>query len=295
MQVQPINCSYRKQINPNIRSNRKPYLEQANLSTSFLNFGSLYRFTSYKDCNGEYRQTQNTTGRREDLDYERFARLVKQRFSKFDKINIMPMNGSDGTEAYLIAHYLLKAFGEKEACEKIFPIKVTDVDSFIIDNFGKKGIIALKPDDIEAFGEDFDKYFEEIPFSELPKICFGYSLTTRAFKLTPFFRNLFEFKVQDFQERIKDFDDQGNSVVIIRNCLAQSFGYIDSMLVVSQLEKKLKNSSLFLIGQYDRDMMKYFVPEIKSLFGFKEVGKNIFSKQANSLQAKISNFCKKSF
>ena len=94
-----------------------------------INFNSLYRRTTYIDCNGIYRESQNTTGKREDLDYDECAKLIKKRFSKFDKINIMPMNGSDGTESYLLAHSLLKVFGEKKAKEKIFPITVTDVDS----------------------------------------------------------------------------------------------------------------------------------------------------------------------
>ena len=172
-------------------------------------------------------------------------------------------------------------FGEKKAKQKIFPITVTDVDSFIIYSFGKKGIVALMPEDIDAFGKDFDKYFEEIPRSELPNIPNAYSLNARAFKLTPFFKNLFEFKVQDFQKRITHIKDEGNSVVIIRNCLAQAFGYVESMLMVAELDKKIKNSSLFIIGQYDRDMMKHFVPGLKTFFDFHEVGKNIFSKQSN--------------
>ncbi|MBR5554727.1 hypothetical protein IKU74_01810 [bacterium] len=253
-------------------------LKQTHFSPSF---GSLFRLSSYVDCNGQYRHTQNTTGRREDLNYDECARLIKKRFSKFDKINIMPMNGSDGTEAYLLAHSLLKEFGEKKAKQKIFPITVTDVDSFIIYSFGKKGIVAFRPEDIDAFGKDFDKYFKEIPRSELPNIPNAYSLNTRAFKLTPFFKNLFEFKVQDFQKRITHITDEGNSVVIIRNCLAQAFGYVQSMLMVAELDKKIKNSSLFIIGQYDRDMMKRFVPGLKTFFDFHEVGKNIFSKQSN--------------
>lgn len=262
-------------------------------SNASTNFKSLFRLSSYLDCDGYYRETQNTTGKRKDLNYDEFAILVKQRFSKFDKINIMPMNGSDGTEAYLLAHSLLKEFGEKEAIEKIFPIIVTDVDPFIINKFGKECILALNPDDIAAFGVSFNKYFQEIPMSELPQKGIIYSKSARAFKLTPFFRNLFDFRVQDFQKRIQQIEDKGNSVVIIRNCLAQAFGYEHSMLVVEELQKKLKKNSLFIIGQYDRNKMKYFVPEMKSLFGFKEVGKNIFSKQPNSLRSTFLKFYKK--
>ena len=260
---------------------------------STSNFTSLFRFSSYIDCNGEYRQTQNTTGKRKDLDYDELAMLAKQRFSKFDRINIMPMNGSDGTESYLLAHSILKVFGEKKAKEKIFPITVTDVDPFIINKFGKKGIVALEPDDIKAFGDKFDKYFEEIPMEELPKIENGYSLRARAFKLTPFFKNLFEFKVQDFQKRIENLKDDGNTVILIRNCLAQAFGHIQSMLLVNKLQEKMNGASLFVIGQYDRDRMRNFVPEMKCLFDYKEVGKNIFSKKRNKPLNFMQNMLKR--
>ena len=263
------------------------------LNNNITNFTSLYRRTSYIDCNGVFRESQNTTNKRNDLDYKECANLIKKRFSEFDRINVMPMNGSDGTESYILAHYLLEEFGEKKAKEKIFPITVTDVDSFIINKFGKKGIVALTPNDIEAFGNKFDTYFEEISMSELPNIPFAYSLNSKAFKLTPFFKSLFEFKQQDFQNRVSELKDEANSVVIIRNCFAQSFGYVQTMLFVAELAKKLQKTSMFVIGQYDRDCMKYFVPEMKSIFGFKEIGKNIFSRQANSPLESMTMFVKK--
>lgn len=275
---------------------KKQTNKQIKCSNSSVHFTSInFRWTSYVDCNGIRRESQNTTGKRNDLDYDECARLIKKRFSKFSKINIMPMNGSDGTGTYLLAHSLLERFGEKKAKEKIFPITVTDVNPFIINEFGKKGIIALEPEDIKAFGKKFNKYFEEIPMSELPKIPLAYSQKARAFKLTPFFKNLFEFKVQDFQQRIIQVNDQGNSVVIIRNCLAQAFGYIESMLLVEKVDKQLKDSSMFIIGQYDRERMSHFVPDMKSLFKFKEIGKNIFSKQANLPFNKFTKFFGKIF
>ena len=270
--------------------------EQIKGSNSSVNFRSInFRWVTYVDCNGIHRDSQNTTGKRNDLDYDECARLIKKRFSKFSKINIMPMNGSDGTGTYLLAHSLLERFGEKKAKEKIFPITVTDVNPFIINEFGKKGIVALDPEDIEVFGKKFNKYFEEIPMSELPQIPLAYSKNARAFRLTPFFKSLFNFKVQDFQQRIGQVNDQGNSVVIIRNCLAQAFGYVESMLLVGKVDNKLKDSSMFIIGQYDRDRMKNFVPHMKALFNFKEIGKNIFSKQANPPLSRLARFFNKIF
>ena len=181
----------------NIGNSNKNYQIKNSSESKNFSFTSLFRYITYTDCNGRLRESQNTTGSRKDLDYDECAKLIKQRFSKFDKINIMPMNGSDGTETYLLAHSLLKTFGEKAAMKKIFPITVTDVDPFIINNFGKNGVVALEPEDILAFGDDFNKYFEPIQKSELPKLSeFGYFQESRAYKLTPFFRNLFQFEVQ---------------------------------------------------------------------------------------------------
>lgn len=248
----------------------------------------------YVDCYGYKRDSQNTTARREDLDYMRLAKIAKRRFSKFDKINIMPMNGSDGTEAYFIADAVLRVFGEKKAKEKIFPIVVSDVDKFIIENFGQKGVVCLTPEDKKAFGKNFDKYFEEIPMSELPQIPNAYSLRSKAYKLTPFFKELFQFKTMDFQERMGQVSDAGNSIVIIRNCLAQAFGWPETGLICAKMMNILKGASLFVIGGYDRLSLPDMVSTLK-IFDFREVGENIFSKVEYPVVSRFESFLNKFF
>lgn len=238
-------------------------------------FKSLFRMAYYTDCYGNYRYTQNSTGVRDDLNYNELAALMKDRFSGFDRINLMPMNGSDGTESYLIANSVLKTFGEDEAKKRIFPVLVTDVDPMIVEKYGKKGIVAFKPEDIEAFGEDFNKYFEKINRGLLPQEI-TYSVDTTAYRLKPEFRNLFSFEVMDFQKRMKEVSDTGNSVFIIRNCLTESFGSAATEKIISDLSKIINPNSLFVIGGYDRLRMSDFVPNLKK-YGFKEIGKNIFS------------------
>lgn len=245
-------------------------------NTTRQSFGTLFRFSSYTDCNGYSRQTQNTTAKRSDLDYIELAKIAKRRFSEFERINVMPMNVSDGTEAYMLAHAFIKVMG-KRANEKIFPIEASDVDSFIINNFGKKGVVSFEPEDIEYFGKDFNNYFEEIEMSELPNIN-GYSLRAKAFKLKPAFKELFRFNVEDFQSRIKKVKDEGNSIVIIRNCLAQAFGWPEAGLICHRVGEILKDTSLFIPGQYDRENLRDMDITLKSLCDFKEIGKNIFSK-----------------
>lgn len=253
------------------------------------NFNSLYRQTCYVDCNGVLRGTQNTTAAREDLDYVKFAQILKTRFEKFNKINVMPMNGSDGTEAYLLANAIIDVFGKEDAEKKVFPIKVTDVDDFIISNFGKKGIVAFEPKDIKHFKpQNFSKYFLEIGPWNVPKITNGYSEDTKVFKLKPEFRKYFQFEVMDLQERLENIKDKGNSVVIIRNCLKQSFGENETLKIINKIQTKLKAQSLFIIGGFDRMMMPNIVKYMTNL-KFSEIEKNIFSSPTKNLLKQISN------
>ncbi len=259
-------------------------------------FCSLVRMTNYVDINGVKRSTQNSTSFRDDLNYNALAKIIKKRFNGFKKINIMPMNGSDGTEAYCIANEIIEVFGLRTAKKKIFPIDVTDVDSFIIENFGKKGVIAFSDRDIEGFGySNILDYFEKIEESELPKGVIYHMETCNPLKAKPKFKNLFNFTVMDFQERLKTIKDYGNTIVIIRNCLAQSFGE-DTAKIIGQVSKVLKDGSLLVIGGYDRQELIDMDSWLKSS-DFYEIHRNIFQKgkpsrlnNSKSLLAKIKSF-----
>lgn len=237
-----------------------------------LNFKSLsYNHVQYIDSKGIQRTTQNSTGMRKDLDYDELATLIKQRFPDSKKIRIMPMNVSDGTEAYLIANSILKIFGKEKAKEKIFPIHASDISSYIIDNFGKRGVVALTDDEKQLFGKNFDKFFKETSFDKLPKE--NYPKDAKAYELTPEFKKYFNFYSTDFQKRLNLLCDEGNSVVIIRNCLAQSFKFYELPNIIFPLGDRLKQGSLFVIGDYDRknsSLLEFLDSD------FKEVGMNIF-------------------
>ena len=77
-------------------------------------------------------------------------------------------------------------------------------------------------------------------------------------------------------ERLRNMKDEGNSVVIIRNCLRQSFGDIASSNIVCELDKKLNGASLLVTGDYDREHMPFFMDMLESCF--KEIGHNIWGK-----------------
>lgn len=236
------------------------------------NFKSLdFRYIRYVDSKGISRESQNTTGARKgDLDYDEFARILKRRFDDSKKINIRLMNVSDGTEAYLIANSILKVFGKKEAEERIFPIHTGDISSFVIDNYGKQGIIALTEKDKLLFGENFEKFFKEIPFERLP--IANYPENSKAYELNPEFKKYFNFYTEDFQKTLKTLPkDEGNTVISIRNCLLQSFNTFERWGIILKISQILKNASLFIIGDFDRKSLLEYLDS-----RFKEVGKNIF-------------------
>ena len=195
------------------------------------------------------------------------------------------MNGSDGTESYCIANSILKTFGESDAEKRIFPIIVSDIDTDIIENYGKKGIVALGEKDENLFGKNLSKYFDSINLSELPDIA-RYPKDAKAYKLKPKFRENFKFEVMDFMNRLKMTKDEGNSIILIRNCLAQSYTSWERSLLLSELDNIIHDNSLFVIGGYDRANIPDFVQELET-YGFKEVGKNIFSKN-NTVYSKLA-------
>ena len=259
-----------------IDNNIRYYTQPISNRTSFT---SLFRLSSCQDSFGVYHITQNSTECRDDLNYDELAKIAKKRFEKYEKINIMPMNGSDGTESYCIANSILKIFGESESKKRIFPIVVSDIDPDIIENYGKKGIIALGEKDENLFGKNLSKYFESTNMSELPDIAI-YPKNAKAYKLKPEFKENFKFEVMDFMNRLTNIKDEGNSIILIRNCLAQSYTRLERTFLFCELDNIMHNNSLFVIGGYDRANIPNLVNELKT-YGFKEVGKNIFSKNSN--------------
>ena len=244
-------------------------------------FGSLgFIFGTYKDCYGVLRETQNTTGMRNDICLKDFADVIKWRFKHFDKVNIMPMNVSDGTEGYLFANAIIRNEGLDTFEKKYSPLKASDVMSNVIENYAKRGLLHLYENEIGEFNgiginalkevnkEDYKEFI--IPQCGCPE---------RLFKLSNDYRKHFDFRVEDLQSRIIDLKDDGNSVISIRNCLKQSFGETKSALIIKDLAMKMKGASLLITGDYDRKLklinttLKDYFTEIKhNIWGLKEYG-----------------------
>ena len=249
-----------------------------NSQPSFHSMG--VRFCVYKDCFGIRRETQYTTGKRDDISLEDFAKVLKRRFRGYDKVNIMPMNVSDGTEAYLFANSIIRNEGLEKFEKKYSPIKASDVMPNVINKYARKGLLHLYDGEVSEFDRLGINILEEVDINDYEdKIIKQASYPDKLYKLSNEYRKYFNFQVQDLQSRILDLKDGGNSVISIRNCLKQSFGDIKSSLIILQLAMRMKGASLLITGDYDRKLqlidetLKEFFVELKhNIWGLKDYG-----------------------
>lgn len=240
-----------------------------------------FTFTKYNDHFGFPRTTQYSTSRRDDLDYDKAAKIIQKRFKEFDVVNIMPMNVSDGTEAYCLANALIKNEGYDVFEKRYSQIKASDVCPDIINNYGRQGLLHLNNDERYIFN-DIDKTIlrevnrEDYTRFIIPQI----GEPEKLYKLNPEYTKHFDFSISDFQTRLPSIKDEGNSIVLIRNCLKQSFGDNFSFVLklVNQLETILKGNSLFITGDYDIKNMPKFREYLKNCF--QEIEHNIWELKA---------------
>ncbi len=294
-----------------------PKVSSYNYNTNFYNsvnhytlsnepaFMSLpYMSDDYTDSNGIRRSTQHTTDLREDLDYKKVAKIVHREIkSKLrknfknnivsslkkiprsdlggmyaPKINIYCMAGSDGTEAYALANAIIEEMGFEKAKKYVFPIKVSDACENIIEEYGKKGIIYFYDDEIKKL-KAIKKYLKPTG-NTYDKIT-----DLKEYEIAQEFRDCFTFETADFQEKIKNFPpDKENelNIILIRNCLTQSFGSIQTAVLLNDMPNHLPSGSLVIFGDYDtkRKMPRVF-QHGEGLFPI-DTKNNIFMVERNS-------------
>lgn len=248
----------------------KSQTRKAENNSSFKSLPCL--LSSYTDCYGVQRCSQNTTDLRKDLDYDRLADIIydyvkshlplQKRFLFFNrksfpnvsndkatlpKVTIYSMAGSDGTEAYAIANSIIGKMGFENAQKYVFPIEVSDVSPKIIEQYGKRGVVFLLDKEIEKL-KHISKYLK----------CTGNTYPQwsvyKEYSLSSEFRNCFTFEVMDLQEKIEKFPPKKENelcIFVIRNCLAQAFGSLETDMLLDKMAKYLPHESLAIFGDYD--------------------------------------------
>ena len=245
-------------------------------------FGSLnFKMHQYMDCNGKMRISQCTTAKRDDLNYDNAADIIIQKFKKYNTVKIMPMNVSDGTEAYFLAESLVRKVGFDEFKKRFTPIVASDIYAPVIHSYPNNGIVLLSDDEITPFKNDKYKLLKRTNKKLYNKYILNPSdKNKKLYKLIPEFKDCFTFMVTDFQKRLKNLKDNGNSVIIIRNCLYHSFGEKESVEIVKKVADILKPNSLFIIGAFDRNKMPNLFMETINKY-FNEIETNIFQRKHN--------------
>lgn len=252
-------------------------------------FGSMgFTFGTYRDCFGINRETQNTTGKRGDISLEHFAQIIKLRFKDFDKVNIMLLNVSDGTEGYFLANALIRNEGLDTFTKKYSPIQASDVMPNVINNYAKNGLLHLYNNEISEFDKIGMDVLKEVDIKDYQdKIIPQIDYPDKLFKLSDEYRKHFNFQVEDLQSKIIDLKDKGNSIIAIRNCLRQSFGETQASMILLKLFMKMKGASLLLTGDYDRKsqlinetLQDHFFEIKHNIWGLKDYGyiKNYLTK-----------------
>ena len=212
--------------------------------------------SSYKDIYGIERETQHTTGIRNDISLVHLANILKYRFKYFDKVNIMPMNVSDGTEAYAFANAIIRNEGIDTFIQKYSPILASDVIPQIINNYGEKGLIQLYDSEKHLFDGIGFQVLTKVNYEDYKDLIINQiGMPDKLYKLNPEYKKFFKFSIADLQERINTLQDKGNSVISIRNCLRQSFGDTKSAMIILRLINKMDGASLLITGDYDRIKM----------------------------------------
>ena len=237
-------------------------------------FGSLdVSFHNYIDDNGIQHETQTSTGIRGDIRLEDFVDTTELRFWGVKTVNIIPMSVSDGTEAYAFANAIIRREG-LEKFKRKYRVIASDVVPSVINNYAQKGLLYLEDKEKRIFKGLGINALEEVKPECITRDG------RRRYQLSDEYRGLFEFHVEDMRKRIRNLEDEGNSIVIIRNSLKDNFPSEQiEHVIISQLAKKMNGRSILITGKYDRKekyireiLKEDFVELTHNIWGLKKYG-----------------------
>ena len=212
-----------------------------------FSFGSCARF--YKTSNGDEIGT-NSWLFRDDVDWKRLAKYEKNHFADKNRVNIIQFASSDGSEAYTQIISLLENSPNTNP-NKFFPIKAYDIDEEIV-NAARSGLLNTSMVDrinLQINSDDYSKYFTDT--NEILNIKNDLNLKSKkTLKATNLLKNKVHFERADMYNILAELNDNSDTILLCRNIL----GYFEDNKVekfIKIVANKLKQGSLFIIGEYD--------------------------------------------
>lgn len=216
----------------------------------------------------------NTWFFRDDVNWRELTEYELEHFKNKEKVNIIMFAASDGSEAYTKIISLLEKGYDK--VKKFFPIKAYDIDNVIL-KAAQSGLIKTTMIDrieLQMHCSHYEKYFERT--DDRLEISNDISSNpTKILKAKGDLTKRVEFKYGDMFQKIKEINDNSDTILMCRNIL----GYFTNDKIESFVElakNALKSGSLFVVG--DHDSVLYNMEEIMEKFNFKQVIKNVYKK-----------------
>ena len=204
---------------------------------------------------------------RDDLNWDRFAYLLKNKYQSAKQVNIINHVCSNGQEPYSLAIKLIQKLGAE--ADKFFPIKARDINYENIES-ARRGRLGIKNNDIYRINSytnnNIDLFFDKgkaaNPNNDLVLI------PKKEIK------NKVVFNQADIFDDIETLPPQ-NTVLLCRNF----WPYIDNRRgesLAQKLSRKLDKTCLIVIGDVD---YRTSTPQLLKSNGFIETYvNNVFSK-----------------
>ena len=212
---------------------------------------------------------------RDDLDWNRLVKYENRHFKSADRVNVIILASSDGSESYSKVISLAENLSEDDA-EKFYPVKGYDIDKEMVRASGS-GLLNTSMHDrmmLQIYSDDYEKYFRETNEKLVIKDDVQFQ-NQKTLKATSLLKNNVRFNRADMYDVLHNLDDNSNTVLMCRNVL----GYFENDKIekfVKIVSNKLKPESLFVVG--DHDTKNSFIDRFLKENGFEKVMQNVYKR-----------------
>ncbi len=181
---------------------------------------------------------------REDLDWQKFARFLQNRYFRQSRVKINLYGCSDGSDAYTLTINLIKELGT--GAKKFFPILASDISEPVIKT-AKEGKILLHSKDLDYLDKLGARHYFERDYNEPVQIMRNIEFFPHH--VSKQLRETVDFSIKDVNKSVKnhDFSDE---VFIFRN--GWTFNTLENQNQLARnLHTNSNNKTLVVIGQSD--------------------------------------------